>query len=60
MTTAGWMESSPAGAAHQAVNKREGKPVISTRSIKELPDPMSLKRLLQSLAMLDALMEPTW
>jgi hypothetical protein len=33
---------------------------ISTNNLQELPDVFRLKRLLQSLAMLDAILEPNW
>lgn len=34
--------------------------VISTRNLQALPDVAALKRLLQAMAMLDAILEPEW
>ena len=33
---------------------------ISTRSLQDLPDVPTLMRLFQSIAMLDAILEPEW
>ncbi|MBO6551131.1 MAG: hypothetical protein JJ964_16135, partial [Rhizobiales bacterium] len=33
---------------------------ISTLDLSKLPSPLQLKRLLQSLALLDAIMSPEW
>ncbi len=34
--------------------------MISTRYLDGLPDPVTLKRLCQSLAVLDAILSPEW
>jgi hypothetical protein len=38
----------------------KGKTVVSTRHLSNLPDIDNLRRLCQSLAMLDAILSPEW
>jgi hypothetical protein len=46
--------------ATEAPRRQRMSPVISTRNLGALPDIPTLRRLLQSLAVLDAILSPDW